>query len=125
LDFGQFFDRHCARGSLYTISSAYREQVSEYGVLELDLSSHLVGFREKPVYKYQVSMGVYMLSRRVLEHIPADRPFGFDQLMLSLIEKKKQVMVEKHQGHWLDIGRADDYVRAIEDFENVKEIFLR
>lgn len=125
LSFQKFHDEHVASNSFYTISSSYREQVSEYGVLDLDSNSNLSGFREKPVHKYDVSMGIYMLNRKVLEYIPEQSQFGFDQLMLSLLEKGPKVQVKRHYGHWLDIGRADDYMKAIEDFDQLKELFLK
>jgi NDP-sugar pyrophosphorylase family protein len=54
-------------------------------------------------------MGVYAMSRRAVEAIPADVPFGFDQLMLKLIEQNQKPHVFAHKGEWLDIGRTEDY----------------
>jgi NDP-sugar pyrophosphorylase family protein len=34
------------------------------------------------------------------------------------------VTVEVHDGYWLDIGRPDDYARAIDEFESGREKFL-
>ena len=45
------------------------------------------GFREKPEYSFNVSMGVYVMNRKVLDHVPTGIPFGFDNLMLGLLEK--------------------------------------
>jgi len=30
-----------------------------------------------------------------------------------------------HEGYWLDIGRADDYERALQDFSRLRNEFLR
>jgi len=38
--------------------------------------------------------------------------------------KKKVVKVYKYDGYWLDIGRPDDYMQAIEEFDKTKEKFL-
>ena len=51
-------------------------------------------------------------------------PFGFDHLMLELIKKKESVNVINHDGYWLDIGREDDYRKAIEEFEYIKRYYL-
>jgi NDP-sugar pyrophosphorylase family protein len=32
--------------------------------------------------------------------------------------------VEPYEGYWLDIGRPDDYVQAIEEFERHRQLFL-
>ncbi len=124
LDFGAFHDGHVAEQRLFTISSQVRQQMVDYGVLEVDASSSLVGFREKPKSEYLVSMGVYMLSRRVLEHIPVGRAYGFDNLMLDLMRAGKSVRAQRFEGYWLDIGRPDDYMQAIEQFESMRTRFL-
>lgn len=125
LDYGAFHDDHKEARRLFTISSHVRQQMVDYGVLEVGSEQTLVGFHEKPRTEYQVSMGVYMVSREVLEHIPANRPFGFDQLMLEFIRSGKSVAVKPFQGYWLDIGRPDDYALAIEQFESMRSKFIR
>jgi NDP-sugar pyrophosphorylase family protein len=124
LNYSRFFDEHVEGGNIFTISSYQREQMSDYGVLELNASDILTGFKEKPTVSYNVSMGIYAVSKRVLKTIPDNVPFGFDHLMLALLKKKENVCVACHKGYWLDIGRPDDYEKAIEEFERSKNIFL-
>lgn len=124
LPFGDFYDQHVAGNHLFTISSHRREQVIDYGVLELNDERNLIGFREKPKTLYEVSMGVYMLSQEVLPFIPYDRPYGFDTLMLDVLKSKRTVSVKNHDGIWLDIGRPDDYMSAIDQFESMKARFI-
>lgn len=123
LDFAKFYDAHVASDAVFTISSHERVQKVDYGVLKADESGRLIGFDEKPSNAYLVSMGIYMASRRVLKFIP-QAAYGFDNLMLDLIEKNERVTVEPHRGFWLDIGRPDDYIQAIEEFDSLKEQFL-
>jgi NDP-mannose synthase len=120
LDFADFIERHERERRLFTIAAAQREQVIDYGVLVSDAANRLVGFTEKPRTNYLVSMGVYCLSRDVVEWIPRDQPFGFDQLMLKLIVAGREVRIQPHSGYWLDIGRPDDYFRAVEDWPKLK-----
>lgn len=125
LDYAQFFAGHVKNNNLFTISSFVREQVSEYGILGVNKSGNLIGFREKPVDTYEVSMGIYMANKKILNFIPKGKPFGFDNLMLNLINLKVGVSVKRHKGRWLDIGRSDDYAQAITEFESHKEAFLK
>ena len=120
LDFASFYQEHVAHDRLFTISSHRRQQAIDYGVLEKDESGHLKGFREKPKSDFEVSMGVYMVSSKVLEFIPRHRPYGFDQLMLDLMGAARKVNVASFEGYWLDIGRPDDYMQAIEEFDGMK-----
>ena len=124
LDFVAFHESHVAADSLFTISSYRTEQLIDYGVLETDSLRRLVGFREKPKTEYEVSMGIYMVSRKVLDFVPQGRPYGFDNLMLDLIAANQEVAVRSFDGYWLDIGRPDDYLQAIEEFEAMKSHFI-
>lgn len=124
INYGSFYDEHVKAGDLFTISSHVRETVNLYGILDKDESGYLSGFREKPVTTFEVSMGVYMLNKRVLDFIPYDQPYGFDKLMLDLLACKEKVRVKPFKGYWLDIGRPDDYIQAIEEFEEKKKLFF-
>jgi NDP-sugar pyrophosphorylase family protein len=124
IHYGDFFDNHVKRSELFTISSYVREQINLYGVLEKDESNKLIGFHEKPKTRFEVSMGVYMLNKKILDFIPYDQSYGFDLLMLDLIKMNEKVFVKPFTGYWLDIGRPDDYMQAIEEFEAKKSTFL-
>jgi NDP-sugar pyrophosphorylase family protein len=124
LDFGSFYERHVAERSIFTISSSVREHVNDYGVLEVSSEHQLTGFREKPVTRFEVSMGIYMVNRRAVDVIPEKRAYGFDHLMLDLIKHRYPVAVHTHSGYWLDIGRPDDYHVAVEKFDSAKAKFM-
>jgi NDP-mannose synthase len=119
LDFGAFFEAHQREKRLFTIAASEREQLIDYGVLGCE-NDHLVRFTEKPRSAYHVSMGVYCVSKRVLEWIPEGQPFGFDQLMLAMLAGNHPVRVQPHAGYWLDIGRPDDYFKAIEEWPTLR-----
>lgn len=124
LDYTEFHDDHVREDRIFTISSMRREQKIDYGVLDTDADGLLSGFREKPSVAYEVSMGVYMVSGRAVHRIPVGRPYGFDNLMLDLLEARSPATVHPFGGYWLDIGRPDDYAQAIEEFESMKTRFL-
>ncbi len=124
LDYRGFFEGHVRDRNIFTISSYRREIKTDYGVLDVK-GERLCGFREKPVISYEVSMGIYMVNRRILDYIPEGRPYGFDNLMLDLIRSDNPASVKKHEGYWLDIGRPDDYMQAIEEFDSLKDRFLK
>jgi NDP-sugar pyrophosphorylase family protein len=124
LDFAQLYEDHVSSGALFTIASKVRAQPVDYGVLEVNGRRELSGFKEKPRLTFEVSMGVYVVSRSVIDIIPAGQPYGFDNLMLDLIKAGKKVNVRSHDGYWLDIGRPDDYMQAIDEFPDMKSRLL-
>src|SRR5262249_14304038 len=124
LDFSDLFEQHVASNAAFTISSAQREEMIDYGILETDEAGRLVAFREKPRSRYEVSMGVYVMNAKALSYVPPGRLYGFDHLMLDLIAAREHVLVRRFGGYWLDIGRPDDYARAVDEFETMRGKFL-
>ncbi|MGC3976848.1 MAG: sugar phosphate nucleotidyltransferase [Paludibacteraceae bacterium] len=123
LDLGKFYDEHVDAKNIFTISAFAREQKVDYGVLEIGKENKLIGFLEKPTNYYNVSMGVYMANKKILEYIPENQFYGFDHLMLDLIKTNNPATVRVFTGYWLDIGRPDDYEKACNDFEEKNIIF--
>jgi len=124
LDYKKLIEFHKKQGAIATVATYQRDTNIDFGVLETNPKKKIIAFREKPTYHFNVSMGVYVFSRKILDYVPADTPFGFDQLMYALIAKNEEVYSYSHTGYWLDIGRPDDYARSIEEFERYKDRFL-
>ncbi len=124
INFGLFHDAHCKSKANFTISSKVREHKIDYGVLDVSSQGFLIGFREKPVDVFQVSMGIYMLKKETVNLIPVNQFYGFDSLMLDLLAQNTPVRIIPYDGYWLDIGRPDDYEKAIEIFESNKTHFI-
>jgi len=124
LNYADFYKLHVERKKIFTISSFKRQELVDYGVIESN-KGILRDLKEKPFVDYEVSMGIYMLSKKILKFIPKNKEFGFDQLMLKLLKEKRKVLVKKHDQYWLDIGRPSDYETAIKDYQTkIKKDFL-
>jgi NDP-sugar pyrophosphorylase family protein len=115
LPFDQLLARHRAGGGGVTVAAYTRDVAIDFGVMDLD-GDDVVGFREKPTLSYTVSMGVYALSRQVLERFEPGLPFGFDELLLDQLRTGSPPRAFRFDGYWLDIGRPEDYDRANEEF---------
>jgi NDP-sugar pyrophosphorylase family protein len=124
LNFRDFCDAHVSAGRRFTIAAAPRTSVVDYGVLEIDGDNRLCSFHEKPAHRYLVSMGVYAVSRFLVEGVPPNVKYGFDDLMRDMLARGEPVHVEPYGGYWLDIGRPDDYQRAIDEFPQYRRTLL-
>jgi len=123
LPMGKLYDEHVSQTRQFTIAAAERVNVVDYGVLHAS-ENQLVGFEEKPKLPYLVSMGVYIVNRSVLDHVPPGQKYGFDNLMLDMLAHKEPVYVHRYSGYWLDIGRVDDYMRAVDEFAERRKQLL-
>ena len=117
LDFSEFYTLHIKHKNIFTISAVQREERNEYGILEINDKNVLINFKEKPLSRYLVSMGIYMVHKKILSIIPKNHYYGFDHLMHEMIKTNMPPVVNIFSGKWLDIGRPDDYARAIDEFK--------
>lgn len=124
LDFGALVDFHRRSKALVSIAAYKREVKIDLGVLQLGPNPFINGYIEKPVYNFQVSMGIYVFEPQALEYIPADTCFDFPELILRLLENGQPVAAFPFNGYWQDLGRPDDYEQAIQDFEALRSHFL-
>lgn len=111
LNLNQFMKCHRKHGGQLTIATTIRQTKMEFGVID-ETDGTVTGFREKPMLANQVSMGMYCMNPQILEYVPSGVPFGFDDLVLQMLEQGTPVHTFKHDGLWLDIGRADDFLKA-------------
>jgi NDP-mannose synthase len=125
LDFKEFYDFHINSNSICTIAMYSKPVKIDLGVLEHNEDNELVDYIEKPTLNYKVSMGVYAFNHRVLDFIPNNEYFDFPDLIQLLIKKKEKVMGYNFDGHWLDIGRNEDYQNAIDIFNDHEKLFLK
>jgi len=104
------------------VSTFERISKIDFGVIVKDGSNQIINFIEKPEYSHEVSMGIYCMSKNVINSLEKNEKYGFDDLMIDSIKINRKVMIKSFNGYWLDIGRAEDYDFANENFEelNVK-----
>jgi len=120
LDFRKLYNYHLKNQALLTVATYKRKPKVDFGVIDIDKNKNVaIGFKEKPEYELNVSMGVYVFNKKVLDFVPENKPFGFDNLMLTLLSKKQTIKVYPYDGYWLDIGRPEDYERANKDIKKL------
>ena len=128
LDYAQLIDVHREAGNVLTIASHRRVVRTDYGVLHHDgmagETRMVTGFEEKPEIPYVVSMGVYAVEPRAIDYVDSAEPLDLPDLVLRLLEAGVQVGSYLYDGYWLDIGRHEDYEKAIEEFEQLRPMFL-
>ena len=125
IDYAKLYRLHLEKGAMATIASKTRESKVDFGVLKLDDNGFLRDYIEKPVDTFQVSMGVYVLSKECIDQINVGESIGMPDLLLRLVAAGKRIYCHRSDCYWLDIGRVDDYEKAQEEFESNKAQLLR
>lgn len=124
INYKSLFDYHMKLKARATVATYTKETKLQLGVLENNEEGRIVRFREKPVLKNKVSMGIYIFNRSIIDYIPDDEYFGFDSLMYKMTEKNDRAFSFEFFGRWFDIGMHEDLVTASEEFVNNRDVYL-
>jgi dTDP-glucose pyrophosphorylase/CBS domain-containing protein len=88
-----------------------------YGVVETQ-DTKVVRVNEKPVYRFFVNAGIYLLQPALQEFIPSAECFNMTDLIEQLVAAGRSVVSFPIMEYWLDIGRLADYERAQQDVKS-------
>ena len=124
LDYQAMWEHHRSGGAIGTLATFQRSVNIDLGVIETNPQGLVTGYIEKPTYHYTVSTGIYVFDPSVLAFIPPDKPMDLPELVSGLLAAGHRIATYPFEGHWLDIGRHEDYGRAIDEFEQHRADFL-
>lgn len=96
-------------------SRAYEMQVP-YGVLNTN-DICVTSIEEKPLVRYNVSGGIYVINPEILKYIPDNEYYDMNELINSVLFDKRNVGSFIIEDYWMDIGHVNDYYKANEDVE--------
>jgi NDP-mannose synthase len=123
LNLENFYNFHIKNNSMLTVSTKTVSNKSEYGQI-IAKDNKIIKFREKPLIKNIVSMGVYMMNKKILNYIPKNTNFGFDKLIKKIMSKNIEIDIFEHTGIWKDIGIFSDYEDAVKIYKkNTNKFF--
>ena len=124
MNYMKLAEYHKDKGGILTIGMHNKRVKIDLGVIEANQEGILTGYTEKPEKVYPVSMGIYIYEPAVLNYIEPGEYLDFPDLVLRLIDNGEKVVGYPCDNYWLDIGCHEDYVRAQDEFEQMKDVFL-
>jgi NDP-sugar pyrophosphorylase family protein len=124
LDFREMLRYHKTEQADFTMAVFPRHVQIDFGVIEFDQDKEFNGYREKPTYHFEVSMGVNVVGLDALRHVPRGERLDMPDLVLRVYQNGGRVKCYRQACEWLDIGRMDDYARAQDEFSQNESAFL-
>jgi NDP-sugar pyrophosphorylase family protein len=118
LDYRALLNYHEKERAALTIAMHSKEVRTDLGVLKTGRRGRLMSYDEKPVYEFNVSMGIYVYNNKVLDYIPSGQYLDFPDLVRRLLKHGEKVVGFPTKAYWLDIGRREDYELAQQDFQS-------
>lgn len=89
-----------------------------YGVVNID-DGQVKSIDEKPIHKFFVSAGIYMLNPQCISCIPDDEFYDMPTLFEHLIQSKENIISFPLREYWLDIGQMEEYEKANREYGDV------
>jgi len=115
VDFSDLLNYHIEHNASVTMCVREYEYQVPYGVVEFD-GHRVVDIVEKPLHKYFVNAGIYVLERDLVKAVQKESALDMPDLINQEIEANRQVSMFPVHEYWLDIGRLNDFERAQTDF---------
>lgn len=111
IDFLELLAYHDEHGGAATMCVREYEQQIPYGVVCTD-KHRITDIVEKPIHRYFINAGVYVVSPSLLHEIIPNNPIDMPSLLTQQIQTGEQVNHFAVEQDWIDIGRLDDFKRA-------------
>ena len=115
VDYAALLDYHNDNSSVATMCVMEYEYQVPYGVIEAK-GDRIVGIVEKPVHKFFVNAGIYVISRELVQSTDANISVDMPTLLEKQIEQDAMVSMFPVHEYWLDVGKMNDFERAQRDF---------
>ena len=119
-DFGLLMAQHKKHKAAATLALYRNSEPLRYGLAVSDDEGRIRSFVEKPdwprVVTDRVNTGIYVLSPRVMEHVPAGECCDFGkELFPKLLRRGEKLLGLELPGYWCDIGTPLSYYRCCAD----------
>ncbi|PID78219.1 MAG: alcohol dehydrogenase [Deltaproteobacteria bacterium] len=118
VNFGQLLDFHKENNHSSTMCVRNYEIQIPYGVVNID-GSILNSIEEKPVHKFFVNAGIYVLNPELVKFIPQNKYYDMTDLFRDIVEKKMKTGVFPIKEYWVDIGRLQDFETANYEYAQI------
>ena len=125
IDLTAAMQHHKLKNADVTIVATKVSDPREYGLINFDEESRVVGFTEKPGWELAFSRfantGIYIVNPNILAEIPDNVEYDFAKdLFLKLLESNKHLSVYQSNAYWCDIGDLDSFRTCQVDILNGK-----
>jgi dTDP-glucose pyrophosphorylase len=118
INFESMMKYHIENCSVATMGVREYDFQVPYGVVNT-IDNNIISIEEKPVHKFYVNGGIYILNKEVLSFIPKNQFFDMPTLFDVLIKSGKTGVSFPIREYWLDIGRVEEYEKANTEYHKV------
>lgn len=120
INFQDVMEFHRSQNAAATIVVHRRTVRIDYGVLQRT-GFRLMNYEEKPSFEYEVSTGIYVFSKKILEYVQPNTYLDFPDLVKILIANGEKTVCYPFSGTWFDLGRAEDFAAVNKELDVLEQ----
>ncbi|AFY73410.1 Nucleoside-diphosphate-sugar pyrophosphorylase family protein [Synechococcus sp. PCC 7502] len=123
LNLAELIKFHQTNQAAVTLALKTVEDITPFGLVELDQNSQVLAFREKPTPAQAVDFlakgintinaGTYVIEPRVFTDYPVGEPLSFERVVFpEALKQGLKMMGFVSDGYWMDLGTPQKYYQA-------------
>ena len=118
VNFEHLLDFHNSNKSDATVCVREYDFKVPYGVIETTNGCSIKSINEKPIHKFFVNAGIYVINKDLIDKIDGKRYLDMTDFLEGVINYNKVNAFPVHE-YWLDIGHISEYKRANKEIYTV------
>lgn len=118
VNFENMLDFHIIHNAKATMCVREYDFQVPYGVVNIE-DGQIKSIVEKPLHKFFVSAGIYMLDSSCIDIIPEDLFYDMPTMFEEIIKHNDNTVSFPIREYWLDIGRIEEYEKANVEYGEV------
>lgn len=118
IDFSSLLEYHKNQSGVATMCVREYDLTIPYGVVE-STNQVLESIEEKPVHKFFVNAGIYILEQSLLIDLDGNTRIDMTTLLSNQVKNERKVNVFPLHEYWLDIGQIEHYEQANKESKTI------
>ena len=125
LNYREMYMYHCSKKSILTAAVGIKEVSLNLGIMNLRDDNRIISIEEKPTYKFNDNMGIYVYHRDAISYLPENKRTDVNILIEKLISNNRNVYGYRSGApyFWIDIGEHAEYEKANSEFNKNRNKF--
>ena len=121
VDVNTMMQFHEANKAACTLSLKPMQQLSRYGMVEMDNNNCITSFKEKQFYQNGlINGGVYIINKEKFLSKALPEKFSFEKDYLEKMQNEQHFFGLQQDAYFIDIGIPEDFERAQIEFVNMQ-----
>lgn len=121
IDLADFYDKHMGHSALISLALRKIDDVSRYGIVEIDRDHRIMGFAEKGTKKGEglINGGVYLIEKDFFNLNQFETKFSMEKDAFEKYYTSQKFYGFPYASYFLDIGIPEDYIKAQHEFDKL------